>query len=58
MNRLNNQADKLIELYLEIEIVINDEPNVTKLYPKNFADEEVRKIIPQFCYPHKNIKEK
>lgn len=58
MNRLNSQADKLIELYLEIELVINEEPSITKIFPKLFADEEVKKIIPQFCYPHKNIKEK
>lgn len=56
MNRVNTKASRLIELYCEIEIRDNeDEPKITKLYPKDYPDGE---MLIHFAYPHKNKVEK
>lgn len=60
MNRVNTQALRLIELYCEIELRDgDDEPKVTKVFPKENPDgENIIKILPQFAYPYKSKVEK
>jgi hypothetical protein len=60
MNRVNSDASRLIELYLEIELGSGDgeEPKITKTYPKHYTDGEILKILPNFAYPFKNKVEK
>lgn len=60
MNRVNSEASRLIELYCEIELKSGDEdePIITKVYPKTYPDGEILKILPNFAYPYKNKVEK
>ncbi|CRL06710.1 CLUMA_CG019544, isoform A [Clunio marinus] len=59
MNRVNNKASRLIELYCEIELKsIENEPIITKINPIDYPDGDVLKIIPNFCYPYKSKVEK
>ena len=55
MNRIYANASNIINLYCEIEIKNNDEePNLTKIYPTNFSDDEILKIIGNFAFPYKS----
>ena len=60
MNRVNSQASRLIELYCEIELRSNEdeEPKITKIFPKTYTDVSVLKILPNFSYPYKKQIEK
>jgi hypothetical protein len=59
MNRVNSQASRLIELYIEIEVgSIDGEPRITKTYPRDYTDANVLKILPNFAFPHKQKAEK
>lgn len=59
MNRVNTKASRLIELYCEIELRDGEEePRITKVYPKDGSSGEILKIIPHFAYPYKNKIEK
>lgn len=53
MNRVNSDASRLIELYCEIELKTGDdeEPKITKVYPKLYPDGEILKILPNFAFP-------
>lgn len=54
MNRVNSQAVRLIELYCEIELKNSEEePRITKVFPKSYPDLGVLKILPSFAYPYK-----
>lgn len=55
MNRVNSQASRLIELYCEIELSNSedDEPKITKVYPKLYPDGEILKILPNFSFPYR-----
>ena len=59
MNRVNSLASRLIELYCEIELgSIDGEPRITKIYPRDYTDGSVLKILPNFAFPHKQKSEK
>jgi hypothetical protein len=59
MNRVNSQASRLIELYCEIELGQSDnEPRITKVFPRDYNDVSVLKILPNFAFPHKQKAEK
>ena len=59
MNRVNSLASRLIELYCEIELgSIDSEPRITKIYPRDYTDASVLKILPNFAFPHKQKSEK
>ena len=59
MNRVNSQASRLIELYCEIELRDDEEePIITKVYPKTYTDVGIMKILPSFAYPHRQKVEK
>lgn len=54
MNRLKSST-RLIELYCEIELRDGEEePNITKVYPRDYAERDILKIICQFAYPYKS----
>lgn len=55
MNRIYANASNLINLYCEIEIKNDEgEPNITKIYPTNYSDDEVLKIIGNFAFPFRS----
>lgn len=56
MNRVNSEAKCLIELYCEIELRSgeDDEPIITKTFPKQYPDGGILKMIPSFAYPFKS----
>lgn len=56
MNRVNNEASRLLELYCEIELRSgeDEQPIITKTYPKSYPDVAVTKILPNFCFPYPN----
>jgi hypothetical protein len=59
MNRVNSQASRLIELYCEIELgQFDEEPRITKVFPRDYTDSSVLKILPNFAFPHKQKAEK
>jgi hypothetical protein len=59
MNRVNSQASRLIELYCELEVgSIDGEPRIMKIYPREYTDVSVLKILPNFAFPHKQKTEK
>jgi hypothetical protein len=59
MSRVNSEASRLIELYCEIELNDSDEePNVTKIYPNQYADVAILKLIGNFAFPFRNKIEK
>ncbi|KAG5675257.1 hypothetical protein PVAND_005172 [Polypedilum vanderplanki] len=52
MNRICSNANSLIELYCELELNKQDtQPKVTKIYPEDYKDDEILKIIGHFCFP-------
>lgn len=58
MNRLKSST-RLIELYCEMEVRDGDEePSITKVYPRDYAELDILKILVHFAYPYKNRVEK
>lgn len=58
MNRLKHSTT-LLELYCEIELKEGDEePKITKVFPRDYGDPAILKILCQFAYPFKNRVEK
>jgi hypothetical protein len=56
MNRIYANASNLLNLYCEIEIKNDqdDSPAITKIYPTNYKDDEVLKIIGNFAFPYRS----
>lgn len=57
MNRVNNEASRLIEIYCEIELKSGDdeEPKITKIFPSNYGEGEILKILPSFAFPYRTV---
>lgn len=52
MNRIYSNANSLIEFYCESEINKDDtQPKLTKVYPADYGDQEILKIIGHFAFP-------
>jgi hypothetical protein len=52
MNRIYSEANSLIEVYCELELSKDDtQPKITKVYPANYGDNEILKIIGHFAFP-------
>jgi len=47
-----NNLHKILELYCELQLDLSfNEPRVTKIYPQNYNDDEVLKILGEFVFP-------
>lgn len=54
MNRIYASSN-LFNLYCEIEIKNDeDDAKITKIYPENYKDNEVLKIIGNFAFPYRS----
>ncbi|KAL7014792.1 hypothetical protein ACKWTF_016129 [Chironomus riparius] len=47
-----NNLHKILELYCELQLDLSfNEPRITKIYPQNYGDDEVLKILGEFVFP-------